>query len=233
MQEISKRIVDLAKESNELCIYSTAGGMRLIYNNFFSTYRDIIKKHKGGKHKGIRWIISIEHKEDIEIIKTLLDEGIDIRHIRNGPFFSFALSDKKLNSTLEKMEEGKMITNLLSSNDFLYLNHYNIIFNKLWKSSIDARSQIKDIEEGRYINVEIISNPKESIKFISEVIESAKEEVLILLSSENGFLRTEKISGFNLLNELAAKGIKIKVLNSIKSTNNNLIDEIKQKYQPP
>ena len=231
-QEISKRIVNLAKKSNELCIYSTTGGMRLIYNNFFSTYKDILKKHKDGKHKGIKWISSIENEKDIEIVKIFLDEGIDVRHIRNGPFFSFVLSDKILNSTIEKMEEGKMVTSLLSSNDILYWNYYNTIFIKLWESSIDAITRIKDIKEGKYINVELIPNPKESIKFISEEIESANEEVLILLSSENGFLRTEKIGGFNLLNKLAAEnGIKIRVLNSIKSTNDNPIDKIKLKYQ--
>ncbi|MGN6559652.1 MAG: histidine kinase dimerization/phospho-acceptor domain-containing protein, partial [Candidatus Nitrosocosmicus sp.] len=230
-QEISKRIVNLAKKSNELCIYSTTGGMRLIYNNFFSTYRDILKKHKDGKHKGIKWISPIENEKDIEIVKIFLDEGIDVRHIRNGPFFSFALSDKILNSTIEKMEEGEMVTSLLSSNDTLYLSYYNAIFIKLWESSIDAITRIKDIEEGKYINVELIPNPKESVKLISEVIESANEEVLILLSSENGFLRTEKIGGFNLLNKLAANGIKIRVLNSIKRTNDNPIDKIKIKYQ--
>jgi signal transduction histidine kinase len=83
----------------------------------------------------------------------------------------------------------------------------------------------------RSVKRSIYSAPKESIRFISQVIESANEEVLILLSSENGFLRTEKIGGFNLLNKLAANGIKIRVLNSIKIKNDNPIDIIKLKYQ--
>ena len=90
------------------------------------------------------------------------------------------------------MDGGKMVTNLLSSNDILYRNHYDAIFKELWKAGIDAKSRIRDIEEGHYINVEIIPNPKESIKFVSELNKSAKEEILILLSSENGLLRTRK-----------------------------------------
>ena len=110
-----------------------------------------------------------------------------------------------------------MVTNLLSSNDTLYRNHYNVIFKELWKTGIDAKSRIKDIKEGRYINVELIPNPIESLKFVSELNKSAKEEILILLSSEMGFLRTEKNGGFKYLNEIASNGIKVKVLTPLNS----------------
>jgi signal transduction histidine kinase len=112
------------------------------------------------------------------------------------------------------------------------LNHYDAIFKELWKISIDARERIKDIEEGRYINVEVLPNPKESIKWISEINKTAKEEILILLSSENGLVRTENIGGLDLLNKLAAKGIKIKIIIPTKVTNKiNEIDHIKLKYK--
>src|SRR6478672_9283304 len=207
-KEISKRIIDLAKQSNELRIYSTIGGMRLIYNDFFEIYKDVIKNQRNGKHEGIKWITSIYNKQDIEIVTIFLNEGINVHHVKSVPFSSFALSNKMLNSTIEKMDKGKMVTNLLSSNDVLYRNHYNAIFKELWKVSIDASNRIKDIEEGRYINVEVLPNPKESIKWVSELNKTAKEEILILLSSENGLLRTERTGGLDLLNELAAKGIK-------------------------
>ena len=110
-------------------------------------------------------------------------------------------------------------------------DHYNTIFKELWKTGIDAKSRIKDIKEGRYINVSLIPNPKESMKFVSELNKSAKKEILILLSSKNGFLRTEKNRGFNLLNELASNGVKVKVLTPSKFTNEDKItDQIKSKY---
>src|SRR6185295_11277983 len=80
--------------------------------------------------------------------------------------------------------------------------------------------------------VEVLPNPKESIKWVSELNKTAKEEILILLSSENGLLRTERKGGLDLLNELAAKGIKIKMIVPTKVTNkNNEIDPIKLKYK--
>jgi signal transduction histidine kinase len=229
-EEISKRITELAKESNYLCACSTTGGMQLIYNNFFDVYKHAVQRHRDGGHKGVRWITSINNNSDIQIVKSFLSEGINVRHVKSIPLPSFALSDKMLNSTIEKMEGGKMVTNLLISNDILYLNHYDAIFKELWKAGIDAKSRIKDIEEGHCINVEIIPNPKESIRFVTELNKSAKEEILILLSSENGFLRTEKSGGLNLLNELAFKGTKVKVLTPLDFTSMDKIDQIKSKY---
>ncbi len=229
-EEISKRITELAKKSDYLCACSTTGGMQMIYNNFFEVYKDAVQKHRKGKHKGVRWITAINNKRDIELVKSFLKEGISVRHVKSVPLSSFALSDKLLNSTIEKMEAGRMVTNLLSSNDILYLNHYDVIFKELWKTGIDAKSRIRDIEEGNYINVDIMPNPKESIKFIAELNKSAKHEILILLSSENGFLRTEKSGGLNLLNELAFRGTKVKVLIPSEFSNRDNIDQIKSKY---
>jgi two-component system, OmpR family, sensor histidine kinase VicK len=230
-EEISKRIIDLVKKSNDVRIYSTTGGMQLIYNNFFEVYKDIVKKHRKGEHRGIRWITSIYNKNDIELVSVFLNEGIKVRHVKSVPFSSFALSDKLLNSTMEKMKEGRMVTNLLSSNDPLYRDHYSTIFKELWKTGIDAKSRIKDIEEGRYISVDIMPNPKESMRFVSELNKSAKKEILVLLSSENGFIRTERNGNFSLLNKLASKGIIVKVLIPSKFINEDkVIDQIKSKY---
>ena len=59
-----------------------------------------------------------------------------------------------------------MVTNVLSSNDKLYIDHYDDIFENLWKKGIDIQDRIKDIEEGYNINVETIPNSKESLKFV-------------------------------------------------------------------
>ncbi len=55
-KEISKKIIELAKNSNEMSICSTIGGMQLIYNRFFEAYKDVLKRYRNKKHKGIRWV---------------------------------------------------------------------------------------------------------------------------------------------------------------------------------
>ena len=85
-------------------------------------------------------------------------------------------------------------------------------------------------QEGHYINVDIIPNPKESIKFISELSKSAKEEILILLSSAMGFLRVEGIVGYKVLDYLGQKGVKVKILIPIDIKHVDLINRIKSQY---
>ena len=88
-EEISKRIIELVKESNDLRIYSTTGGMQLIYNNFFEAYKDIVKKHRNGEHRGIRWITSIYNKKDIELVTIFLNEGINSTSCKKHTLFKF------------------------------------------------------------------------------------------------------------------------------------------------
>ena len=228
-QDISKRITDLAKNSDHVCICTTFGGMRLIFDNFFETYKDVLEKHCNGKHRGIRWLSSI-NKNDIELVKIFLNEGMDIRHLKDEPSLNFALSNKLFNSTIEKMEEGKMVASLFSSNDTLYLSHYQAVFEELWKKGIDVRDRVKDIEEGRSVNMEIIPNADESLKLYYRISESAKHEVLILLPSANGFFHTDKSGGFKFLNEIASKGVRVKVLGASSYYNKDVVDKMASKY---
>jgi two-component system, OmpR family, sensor histidine kinase VicK len=48
--------------------------------------------------------------------------------------------------TIEKMEGGKMSQTFLISNDPLNINHFNSLFEEIWKNGIDAEVRIKAIE---------------------------------------------------------------------------------------
>ncbi len=230
-KEISSRMIELAERSTEMQICSTLGGLQLIYNQFFEVYSDVSRKHRNRKHKGIRWVTTINNKDDARLVRLFLDEGVRIRHISYLPLPSFTLSDKMLNSTIENMKDGKMVTNLLSSNDSLYLNHYNTIFNVSWETGVDAEKRIVDIEKGHYSNTRIISNPKESHEIISELVDSVNDEILILVPSENGISHLETADGFELLNDLALKDIKVKVLHApVYNDKQNILQKIKSNY---
>jgi hypothetical protein len=171
-------------------------------------------------------ITSINNQEEIELVKKYSDKGIEIRHVRDALSPSFTLSNKAFLFTIEKIGEGKMGNNCLSSNDKLNLNYYNTVFENLWKQGIDIKDRIKDIDKGNYSNVEIIPNQAESEKLFGEVFKCAAEnEISILLSSATAFLRIESENGFKCLEELASRGIKVKVLIPLK---NELPAEIKQ-----
>jgi hypothetical protein len=62
------------------------------------------------------------------------------------PPMNFGVSDKEM--AMEKMEGGKMSQTFLISNEPLYNNHFNSLFEEIWKNRVDAEVRIKAIEEG-------------------------------------------------------------------------------------
>jgi hypothetical protein len=122
----------------------------MVHENFFDQYKKILDKHREGKGEGIRCLTTID-KDNKDLVKIFLNIGVQIRHLRNLPPMNFVVNDKHFHATIEKMEEGKMMESLLISNELIYINHYNSIFEELWKNGIDAAQRIRDIEEGTYL----------------------------------------------------------------------------------
>jgi signal transduction histidine kinase len=211
---VAKQIIHLAETSSGLSVVSVIGGLRLIYNNFLEPYKKILNKYKTGEGNGIKWVISIE-KESVELVKIFLDLGMQIRHVKNLPSMNFAVGDKEVDATIEKMEGGKMIQSLITSNEPTYITHFHSIFEQLWNTGIDATDRIRHIEEGRAdeTNIEIISNPKKGIDNAWNIIKSAKKEILIICSTPNAFRRQLQMGAFQLLKEIIEKNnAKVRVL---------------------
>ena len=190
--------------------------MQLIYNDSLNSYRKILDKHKRGESKeGIKWICNIQ-KQNLEIVKIFLDMGIQIRHVKNQTPMSFALGDREINATIEKMEEGKMVQSLLTSNEPLYIKHFHSIFENLWYSGIDAIDRIKELEQDiEPEGIGIIRNPFEVQKLVFDLLRLAQEEILIVFSTSNAFHRQEKAGSIKLLTEIALKkgnNVNIKIL---------------------
>jgi signal transduction histidine kinase len=190
-------------------------------------------KYRKGEHEGIRWVTSITEKDSADLVRTFLNIGVQIRHVKNMPPIDFAVSDKEMMATIEKMEGGQMAQSLLVSNEPAYIDHFAFIFEELWKNGIDASDRIRDIEEGiDQADIEIISNPKEGIKRAWSIIKSAKEEVLIMYSSANAVRRQKEMGGLQLLKEASEEhNAKVRVLipadEDITSTT---IEDVKSMY---
>jgi signal transduction histidine kinase len=206
----------LAETSSQLLIVSSYGGMQLIYNDFLNSYRKILDKYKRGESKeGIKWICNIQ-KENLALVKTFLNMGMQIRHVKNLTPMNFALGDREINATIENMEEGKMVQSLLTSNEPLYIKHFHSIFENLWYSGIDAIYRIKELEQDiESEGIEIIRNPFEVQRLVFDLLRSAQEEILIVFSTANAFHRQIKAGSIKLLTEIAYKkgnNVKIKIL---------------------
>jgi two-component system, OmpR family, sensor histidine kinase VicK len=209
--------------------------MQIVYDNdkFFNTYKKLLDKYKKGEHNGIRWVTSIVgvklEKDDIELIKTFLDLGMQIRHVKNLSLMNFSVSDKMLNATIEKLEGGKMVQSLLTSHDPNYVHHFYSMFEQLWDNGIDAADRIEDIEGGiEFADIEVIQNPKAALTRVWRLVKSAKQENLVLYSSIKAFQRQIQMGLLELLKEVAVNNkIKVRILvpKSNDDSSNNIVNQ--------
>jgi two-component system sensor histidine kinase VicK len=208
--EIIKQNRRIAESSNQISTCMTSGGLQYSHKYFYDTMKKLLIKQRRGEHKGIRYITNID-RVNIKLVREYLKSGIQIRHARNLPPMSFGISDKEIVATIDKMEYGKRIQNLLMSNESAYLKHFGSIFEELWNSGVDAADRIKDIEEGiDFADIEIIANPREGISRAWRIIKSARKEILIMFSSANALRRQIQMGGLGLLKD-ASEGRNVKV----------------------
>jgi two-component system, OmpR family, sensor histidine kinase VicK len=213
--EIIREIKRQNIRANKLSICTAIGGMQMSYNYLFDSYRTVVDKHKTGESKeGLRWLTSIDDKESATLVEILLQSGMQVRHIKSMPPLNFGVSDKEVALTVERMEGGKMSRRFLISSEPLYVDHFNNLFDELWRNGIEAQQRIKDIEQGvETSDIEIITNPKEGIGRSWDLIRSANQEVLIMVSTANAFRRQLKMGVMNLFKEVCKEGaVKIRML---------------------
>ena len=227
-KDIINKIIHLAETSSQLLIVSSYGGMQLIYNNFLTSYKKLLDNYNR-ESKGIKWICNIE-KQNLEIVKIFLNLGMQIRHVNNLPPMSFAVGDREINATIEKMEHGKMVQSLLTSNEPLYIKHFLSIFEDLWNSGIEATNRIMELEEDIELEgIKIIRNPVEVQNLAFDLLNSAKDEILIIFSTANAFHRQEKAGSIKLLTEIASQKsyVNIKIMTPV----DNKLADIKRKLE--
>ncbi len=230
-EQIFNHMKSVIENSSERSVCSTIGAMQLIHNNFFEEYKKIIDKHRRDRQgKGIRWITSIIDKDSIDLVKIFLNAGIQVRHVRNLTPMSFAVDNKHFYATVEKMEEGKMMESLLISNEPVYINHYNSIFEELWKNGINAVDRIKDIEQGLDLtHIEVIPSSGKAQEIYLNAVKEATAEILWIFPTANAFTRQDKIGAIPLAKKAAQeRNVKIRILVPLSSSIEQKIHKLKE-----
>jgi two-component system, OmpR family, sensor histidine kinase VicK len=210
--EIIKEISKLTADSSQLDTCLAPGGLQYSHSHFYDIKKKLLDKQKKGQHKGIRYITNVG-KENIQLVKLYVEQGIQIKHIKNLPAMSFGVSDKEIAVTIENMEGGTPIRSLLLSNEPLYLKHFSSTFEGLWKNGTEVVDRIREIEQGvEPSEIEIIENPREAMKLAQQIIRFAKHEVLRIYPSLNTFRRHVRIGLIDLLQEVLKNGVKVRIL---------------------
>jgi two-component system sensor histidine kinase VicK len=230
-EQIYNHMKSVIGNASERSVCSSIGAMQLVYNNFFDEYKKIIDKYRReGKGKGIRWITSIIDKDSIDLVKTFLNTGIQVRHVKSLTPMNFAFDNKHFYATIEKMEEGKMMESLLISNEPAYVMHYNSIFEELWKNGIDAADRIRDIEEGVGLaDIEVIPSSKRAQEIYLNIVRSATKEILWIFPTTNAFIRQDKIGIIQLAKEAAKeRNVKVRILVPANSLIEQKVQQLKE-----
>ena len=211
--EVIREIGRLTASSNKLDTCLTSGGLQYSHNYFFDLKKKLLDKQSRGEHKGIRYITNIDNG-NLHISKLYLENGIQIRHMKNLPPMSFGVSDKEIAVTIEKMEGGRRIQSLLISNEPLYVRHFTSLFEEIWRNGIDGQHRIKQVEEeGVDYDIEVIQNPDRTEELYWGIVKSAEKEILLILPTANAVIRQEKMGIIKYLAEATkSRNIQVRIL---------------------
>src|SRR5215218_2276617 len=224
--EVIREIGRLTASSNKLDTCLTSGGLQYSHNYFFDLKKKLLDKQSRGEHKGIRYITNIDNG-NLHISKLYLENGIQIRHMKNLPPMSFGVSDKEIAVTIEKMEGGRRIQSLLISNEPLYVRHFTSLFEEIWRNGIDGQHRIKQVEEeGVDYDIEVIQNPDRTEELYWGIVKSAEKEILLILPTANAVIRQEKMGIIKYLAE-ATKSRNIQATILIADRKVSLVIEVR------
>jgi two-component system, OmpR family, sensor histidine kinase VicK len=165
---------------------------------------DFIKR--GGK---IRMVTEITDR-NISYCKELMKYQ-EIRHLE-GIKGNFDVSERDYFGYLIS-KENEPITQGIYSNVRRFVEDQQYLFSTLWEKAIPAEQRIREIEQGvKPEIVETLRDPFEIQKRVFEMIKSAKNEIMVILSTANAFRRQAKVESITLLKEQAGRGIKVRIM---------------------
>ena len=228
IDEILKKGRDILEKSVDYMACSKIGGLRLVYNNYFDLYEKIMTtKFKNKQHKGIRLVTSID-SESTDLVKSFVSIGIQIRHVRNMPPIDFSISDKEMIATIQKIEGGYEIQNLLVSNEPAYMKHFVSIFEELWSGGIEAKERINALEQGIESEfLEVISDREKVSQILYDLSRAVKIEALLLLPNDIAILRMDRLGVIGSLIKASTEiGASVKIICPISAKNSDIIQHI-------
>jgi len=129
------------------------------------------------------------------------------------------------------IREANRLEQLIVSNVKAFVEQQQYFFNMLWHRAIPAKQRIKEIEEGlRREFIETIQDPSQAEKLLFRLLKSANDEILIILSTANTFLRYEKEGVLQLLIDAAERGVKVKIFVNLEKIIKEKVQKLSKEY---
>lgn len=213
----------VVRNSSEINVCTSIDGLRINKNYLIESITNALTNERVNTHKRIRILVEIT-RDNLEIVKELLDLGIQIRHIKDLSSIDYTVTSSDLIIAVKRTEKNDPSDSILYSNDPSYIDHFVNVFEELWKSSKDPDRVMKSLEEETELSfIETIDDPEESIKLVRTLISSAKYEILAILPNFNSFVRQVESGMMEFMKDisLSKKNINIRIL-IVEETDNEI-----------
>jgi signal transduction histidine kinase len=193
-------------------------------------YRELLLNLKKRGIK-LRYITDIT-KDNLQYCKDLMvNFAYETRHL-DGIKANFSVSETEYLASATLVDEIQQP--MISLQQVIYSNVKDIVeqqkyvFESFWNKAIPAENRIKELEEGFVLgSTEVIQIPPRTKELFSDLVKSAKEEVLLLLPTINAFLREHRIGIIQSLKEAAERGVKVRILTPINKNIEEIIQNMK------
>jgi two-component system, OmpR family, sensor histidine kinase VicK len=162
-------------------------------------------------------------KDNIKYCKELM-QITELRHLDRIKG-NFALSEKGYTASAT-LQEASQLQQVIYSNVGAILDQQQYVFETLWSKAIPADQKIRGIEEGIDLGrTDIIQSPRMILDLFTNMIKSAKTEILLMLPTINAFLREERIGVIELLKKSSIENnVNVRII----TPSNNIIEKILQ-----
>jgi two-component system, OmpR family, sensor histidine kinase VicK len=212
-----------AEENYDSCGDFTLPSLIMTTEPIRNAYRQLQKR-------GIKTRLITEISEkNIAYCKELMKIVCELRHLE-GIRANFGVSESDYVATSIEQQEGLPISQLIHSNASVIIQQQRYFFETLWKQAIPAEQRIREIEKGMKPEViETIRDPQTVQQRVFELLQAAKEEVLVIFSTANAFRRQEKAGGIDfLLRTAKSKDLRVRILSPVDDYIRNSFGKIKQ-----
>jgi two-component system, OmpR family, sensor histidine kinase VicK len=210
-EAILAETIRMIQSSNEYLVSSVPSGLIYAHNYAFDIFSNILQQKRQEAHRGIKWITNLDDPSIMQIAKKFSAMGMEIRHSPIPPL-SFGLSDKEVGLTTEKLQDGRLNTTALFSNDPIFIDHFKAIFEELWRSGQNIEDRSNEIQEGLHIETEVMRDPNAIKDKYYEMVSSANSEIMLVLPTAGAFLREEKMGIIRALVFAADRGVRVRIL---------------------
>jgi len=138
-------------------------------------------------------------KDNLSYCKEVRKVG-ELRHL-DGVKGNFSVSEKEYTASAT-LEEATLLQQVIYSNVKEIVEQQQYLFEGFWNRAIPAETKIKELEEGIILGgTEVIQVPLKIQELFIQLVKSAKEEILLILTTINAFYREERLGIIRLLKE--------------------------------